>query len=638
MNWIWLLAGLFFGYMISWLIEWFSWKDRRVCAEAEDQLRSQLTGLESRNHQLEADYASYEQSAVKVSDLEGRLRAKDLEVSKLQTSYEASASKLKAVESGDLGSINTKGWDWGKLALATGGGALAGYIAKDSGEYKDMEGQIKSLKGERDSLSAELKTAKAGAGKTSDLEAKIKTLEVERKNLSAKVDSLEANAGASADLQTRIAELEGERDSLNAKVGSLEASAGSSSDLEARIAELEGERDGLSAQMNAIQSGDVADMDTSGWDWGKLSLAAGAGALAATAVSDSDEYKEIEGQVSSLTEERDALNARIAAMEANDNSADLEAQIAAAQSERDALQAKLDAAASDTSVADLEAQLAALQAERDGLQGQLDAAANDTSAADLEARLAALQGERDELNVKLGAAESYGGTLEARIAELEKGNKANLALAAAGAAAAGGAGYFAGRDWRKLEVGTPELGNFSIDANDVATGKFALSGTAEAGADVAVQVGETVIGRTRVGDDNSWQYSDVIRIPAGVHEVWARMVDPEDGRTAMEAKSRSIKLQRRPSKPDDLTKLWGIGPKFNELLQSKGITTFVQLSTTEVEKIRTIITESDMKARLANEETWPEQARLAANGDWDGLKKLTADYAERRRSGEFGDD
>lgn len=574
---LWLLIGAFIGYAIWWILERFSWQDKRVCTEAEDQLRTQLQGVESRNQQLEASYTKYEADSVRLADIEGQLRAKDAELGSLQTNYEAKEKsfldldgRLKKIKGGDLSGIDTKGWDWGKMALAAGGGAaLAGFVKKDSPEFTGLEAKIGKLESERDSLSkkvgsleADLKSAKADVSGSADLEAKIKTLETERDNLSAKVGSLEADVKAA------------------------KADAGGNADLEARIAELEGERDGLNARLSSIDGGDLSSVDTEGWDLGKFGLAAGAGALAGYVASD---------DLDAVSAERDDLAARLAAMEA------------------------------DTSGSDLEARIATLEGERDGLQAQLDAAAGDTSLADLEAKYSTLEGERDGLN--------------ARIAELEKENKASAAAAAAAVMTAGGAGYFAGRDWRKLEVGSPSLGNFSIDNNDVATGKFSLAGTAEPNADVAVQVGETVIGRTRVSDKGEWNYSDVIKIPAGVHEVWARLVDTDDGRTAQEAKSRSIKLQRRaPAKPDDLTKLWGIGPKFNEFLQSKGITTFLQLSKTEVSDLRDIIAESKIRAALANEETWPEQAKLAANGDWDGLKKLTSDYAERRNAGEFADD
>ncbi len=73
-------------------------------------------------------------------------------------------------------------------------------------------------------------------------------------------------------------------------------------------------------------------------------------------------------------------------------------------------------------------------------------------------------------------------------------------------------------------------------------------------------------------------------------------------------------------KPDDLKLIEGIGPKVAGILQAAGIHTFTQLAQTEVGTLRRILEDADL--RLADPATWPEQARLAAKGDWEGLKKL----------------
>ena len=70
---------------------------------------------------------------------------------------------------------------------------------------------------------------------------------------------------------------------------------------------------------------------------------------------------------------------------------------------------------------------------------------------------------------------------------------------------------------------------------------------------------------------------------------------------------------------DDLTKLWGVGPVFAEALQSAGLTTFAQVAEADLDTLRAAINAgSDSSDANANEETWAEQARLAAAGDWDG--------------------
>ena len=71
---------------------------------------------------------------------------------------------------------------------------------------------------------------------------------------------------------------------------------------------------------------------------------------------------------------------------------------------------------------------------------------------------------------------------------------------------------------------------------------------------------------------------------------------------------------------DDLTIIEGIGPKIAGILAAAGITSFSQLATTDAKHIREILLQSGL--RLADPQSWAEQARLAEAGDWDGLKSL----------------
>ena len=76
-----------------------------------------------------------------------------------------------------------------------------------------------------------------------------------------------------------------------------------------------------------------------------------------------------------------------------------------------------------------------------------------------------------------------------------------------------------------------------------------------------------------------------------------------------------------PVTPDDLKIVEGIGPKISALLQSQGISTFRDLADADVERLRQILADARLSA-LANPASWPRQARLAAAGDWEGLKAL----------------
>ena len=73
---------------------------------------------------------------------------------------------------------------------------------------------------------------------------------------------------------------------------------------------------------------------------------------------------------------------------------------------------------------------------------------------------------------------------------------------------------------------------------------------------------------------------------------------------------------------DDLTKIEGIGPKISEILSKEGISTFAALAATEESLLEAILEAAGSRYRLAEPETWPEQAKLAAAGKWDELAAL----------------
>jgi predicted flap endonuclease-1-like 5' DNA nuclease len=84
-----------------------------------------------------------------------------------------------------------------------------------------------------------------------------------------------------------------------------------------------------------------------------------------------------------------------------------------------------------------------------------------------------------------------------------------------------------------------------------------------------------------------------------------------------------------PRGQDDLKRVEGIGPKISALLQAAGITAFSQLASTGVGELKAILMQADL--RLADPGTWPEQARLAAAGDWDAFEALKDELKGGRR-------
>ncbi len=75
----------------------------------------------------------------------------------------------------------------------------------------------------------------------------------------------------------------------------------------------------------------------------------------------------------------------------------------------------------------------------------------------------------------------------------------------------------------------------------------------------------------------------------------------------------------KKAKADDLKKIEGIGPKIAETLVAGGIATFADLAKAKPAKISEII-EGVRGNHIPD--TWPQQAKLAADGKWDELKEL----------------
>jgi len=88
----------------------------------------------------------------------------------------------------------------------------------------------------------------------------------------------------------------------------------------------------------------------------------------------------------------------------------------------------------------------------------------------------------------------------------------------------------------------------------------------------------------------------------------------------------------QPGEADDLRLIEGIGPRIAGVLQEAGIKTFAHLAATNADQLQAILREADPRLlRLADPGTWPEQARLAAGGEWDELAGLQQSLRGGRR-------
>ncbi len=116
----------------------------------------------------------------------------------------------------------------------------------------------------------------------------------------------------------------------------------------------------------------------------------------------------------------------------------------------------------------------------------------------------------------------------------------------------------------------------------------------------------------------------IILVVLPILAVWlgSRQAKKEPGKVEATTEETSLEpVPTAPSEPDDLTKIEGIGPKISGVLQAAGIETFSQLAGTDIVDLQQIL-DKESRLRLADPRSWPQQAGLAAKGDWEALKTL----------------
>ncbi|UJS22749.1 hypothetical protein [Thiothrix winogradskyi] len=90
---------------------------------------------------------------------------------------------------------------------------------------------------------------------------------------------------------------------------------------------------------------------------------------------------------------------------------------------------------------------------------------------------------------------------------------------------------------------------------------------------------------------------------------------------AASAKELTEKLASNLSiKHDDLQKLTGIGPTFASVLHRAGIHTYQQLAETSPQKLQALLIVEDEQFSKHDTSSWPKQAALAAQSEWEQLK------------------
>jgi len=195
-----------------------------------------------------------------------------------------------------------------------------------------------------------------------------------------------------------------------------------------------------------------------------------------------------------------------------------------------------------------------------------------------------------------------------------------------------------GKQYRAVEGRTIEVDRLPVDTGKkfdvervllMADGDDVLVGTPLI-SDILVKV--TVVDHIKGPKIDRFKYRPKkrIRVRGGHRQQFTRLLVDFIGRSDEDRKAEA-KAEKAVVEADNLVKIEGIGPKVAKTLNGAGILTFEDLANAKVEDIQKILTDAGL--RMMDATTWPEQARLAADGDWDALQSLQDNLSGGRKAG-----
>ncbi|MEJ2581464.1 MAG: hypothetical protein P8127_07495 [Acidobacteriota bacterium] len=97
---------------------------------------------------------------------------------------------------------------------------------------------------------------------------------------------------------------------------------------------------------------------------------------------------------------------------------------------------------------------------------------------------------------------------------------------------------------------------------------------------------------------------------AEIEAMWAGKLETAKAATAA------------PPKRDDLKRIEGIGPKIEGMLNDNRIFTFADLANSPVDRLKGILRGGGDRYKMHDPKSWPDQAKLAAEGRWNELEEL----------------
>ncbi len=142
-------------------------------------------------------------------------------------------------------------------------------------------------------------------------------------------------------------------------------------------------------------------------------------------------------------------------------------------------------------------------------------------------------------------------------------------------------------------------------------------------------------GKYRIIDPSTW----VIQASMARDGQWDKLIEFQkslSGSTVSDTTQTDAKVEKilikmgllKSFKQDDLKAVEGIGPKIEALLKEAGVKTWHDLAQASVDHLRKILSDAGPRFKLADPETWPQQADLADKGEWKALQELQ-DFLDR---------
>ena len=129
--------------------------------------------------------------------------------------------------------------------------------------------------------------------------------------------------------------------------------------------------------------------------------------------------------------------------------------------------------------------------------------------------------------------------------------------------------------------------------------------------------------KVRIDEDVVAPAPKVEQAPARVEEPTPQpaYVPPVVPARPVVAQAQQAQVVMMPYKQDDLKIIEGVGPKIEQLLQEGGIDTWLKLAESDPEDIKTLLRAAGDRYRIHDPTTWPEQAQLAVDHQWDELEE-----------------